>query len=352
MRRTIALVILAAGLAACDAGHIQIPVTEEGQRQLPDDVQVIRLTPENVAHYSHRRAQYGVTSLPSGRGWEYTVGVGDVLSVIVFDQPELTLPAGPQRTPEETGFRVQSDGTFFYPFVGQVQAAGRRPEDIRAELTRGLADFIADPQLEVRVAAFNSQRVVVTGQVGTPSNQQLTTEPLTLIEAINAAGGLLESADTRKVTVQRGGRVVPVDLAGFLEAGIARNNPVLRNGDVVNVPRRLPEEAFLLGQVRGARAIDLYEEPVSILQAIGRPGGIDEQRAHARGVFVFRSAGEITQVFQLEANTPQGLLLGGRFDLSPGDVVYVVREPLTRWNDTVARLLPFVRSPRDFDGAL
>ncbi len=89
-------------------------------------------------------------------------------------------------------------------------------------------------------------------------------------------------------------------MQGFLRAGITQNNPVLRNGDVVNVPRRRAEEAYLLG--------------------------------------------EVTRIFQLDTSTPTGLLLGTRFVLEPGDVVYVVRSPLQRWNDTISRLLPTVQA--------
>lgn len=89
-------------------------------------------------------------------------------------------------------------------------------------------------------------------------------------------------------------------MQGFLRAGITQNNPVLRNGDVVNVPRRRAEEAYLLG--------------------------------------------EVTRIFQLDTSTPTGLLLGTRFVLEPGDVVHVVRSPLQCWNDTISRLLPTVQA--------
>jgi polysaccharide export outer membrane protein len=273
------------------------------------------------------------------------VGVGDILNVIVFDHPELTLPAGPQRSAEETGFRVQSDGTFFYPFIGQVQARGRVPEEIRADVTQRLAEFIPDPQLEVRVAAFNSQSIVVSGEVATPNRLPLTTVPLSLIEAITAAGGVLETGDARKVSVQRGGTRYTVDLAGYLTSGIAQNNPILRGGDVVFVPILRPEEAFLLGQVKRPDVIDLSKGPVTLTQAIARKGGLDEGKADARGVFVFRARepGKIT-VFQLETSSPTGMLIGTRFVLEPLDVVYAVRSPLQKWNDAISGLLPSVQA--------
>lgn len=342
--RPVVLVAVFLAVAACNDGHVYFPVNEEGQAAQLEEVEIIRLDSSNIGSFTRPSRGHSTTALPAGGVWNYTVGAGDILNIIVFDHPELTLPAGPQRSAEESGFRVQADGTFFYPFIGQVQASGRPLEQIREDLTRRLSEFIPSPQLEVRVAAFNSQSVVVTGEVGQPNRQAVTTVPLSLIAAINAAGGLKETADTRAVSVQRGGRSYSVDLEGFFAGGITRNNPVLRDGDVVHVPRRRSEEAYVLGEVSRPNVMDLSLEPITLTQAVTRLGGLDNVRADARGVFVFRQHNGQMRVFQLETDSPAGLVLGTRFVLEPGDVVYVVRSPLQRWNDTISRLLPTVQA--------
>jgi len=342
--RALGAAVLLAALGACADGNLSFPVTADAQRGITENVEIIRLDATNIGSFVAPARGHAVSTLPSGGGWNYRVGPGDILSIIVFDHPELTLPAGPQRTAEESGFRVQSDGTFFYPFIGQVQARGRPLEQIREDLTQRLAEFIPNPQLEVRVAAFNSQAVVVTGEVENPSRQPVTTVQLNLVSAINAAGGMTDSADTRGITLLRGGERHVIDLEGFFTAAISSNNPLLRDGDVVHVPRRRAQEAFLLGEVRQPDAIDLSQDTVTLTQAITRQGGLENVRADARGVFVFRQIGTRMRVFQLETNRPEGLLLGTRFILEPGDVVYVVRSPLQRWNDTISRLLPSVQA--------
>ncbi len=339
-------------LTACTDGFVSFPVTEEQQARKEEDVEIIRLDAKNIASFSSPARGHERSSVPSPAQWDYKVGVGDTLNVIVFDHPELTLPAGPQRSAEETGFRVQSDGTFFYPFIGQVQARGLAPEEIRADVTKRLSEFIPSPQLEVRVAAFNSQSVVVSGEVKNPNRLPLTTVELTLIEAVTAAGGVTEAGDLRNVSIQRGGSRYTVDLAGYLAGGLSQNNPILRASDVVNVPRRKSEEAYLLGQVSKPDVIDLSQEPVTLTQAITRQGGLDEVRADARGVFVFRQRepGKIT-VFQLETSSPTGMLIGTRFVLEPKDVIYIVRSPLQRWNDAISGLLPTVRAVTAIDSS-
>lgn len=331
-------------VTACSDGHVRFPITVEAHQALGDDVEVTVLDAANIAMFARPARGHVPSSLPGGRQWTYLLGPGDVLSVIVFNHPELTLPAGPQRSAEESGFQVGSDGTFAYPYIGSVMARGRPIEQIRKDIADRLATFIPDPQVEVRIAAYNSQAVVVSGEVRTPNRQPLTTVPLTLIEAINAAGGLAPSADARAVTVQRGGRIHNVDLQGFLVGGLAQNNPVLRNGDVVNVPRKRAEEAYLLGEIARPDVVDLSLEQITLTQAITRRGGLQQVRADARGVLVFRAGGDKVRVFQLDTSNPAGLLLGTRFVLEPGDVVYVLRSPLQGWNDTIARLLPSVRA--------
>ena len=342
--RAIGIVLVLSLIAACSDGHVSFPLSPEAQRSLGDDVSVIILDPTNIANFTSPARGHAPSSLPVGRDWSYLVGHGDILSVIVFNHPDLTLPAGPQRSAAESGFQVGSDGTINYPYIGTIQAAGRRTDQIRGDISQQLATFIPDPQVEVRIAAYNAQAVVVSGEVNTPNRQPLTAVPLSLIEAINAAGGFTDDAEPRNVSIQRAGRIYQVDVQGFLSGGLRQNNPVLRNGDVVSIPRRRAEEAYLLGEVSRPDVVDLSREQITLTQAITRRGGLQQTRADARGVLVFRADGARTLVFQLDTSNPSGLLLGTRFVLEPGDVVYVMRSPIQRWNDTISRLLPSVQA--------
>lgn len=347
--RLIVALLATISLTGCADGFVEFPTDAGAQQDLPENVDVVVLGPANIVNFASPSRSHTVSNLPGGRDWTYTVGPGDILSVIVFDHPELTLPAGPQRSAEESGFLVASDGSINYPYVGTVVAAGRSAASIRNDLSSRLADFIPDPQVDVRVAAYNSQSIVVSGEVTQPNRQPLTSVRLSVIEAVNAAGGFTEAADQRIVSIQRGGRVFRVDVQGFLEGGLAQNNPILRNGDVVNVPRRQAEEAYLLGEIARPNVVDLSLEPVTLTQAITRGGGLQQTRANARGVLVFRGDGDITRVFQLDTSTPEGLLLGTRFVLEQHDVVYVLRSSTQRWNDAITRILPSVQAVSTVD---
>lgn len=337
-------------LSACDAGFVDFPVTPETQQaQLPADIAVVRLTETNIIAFAAPQARYRRADIPGNAGWVYTVGAGDIISVVVFDHPELTTPGGPNAGVAD--FRVGADGNFTYPYIGRVRAAGKSPEQIRLDIARRLAEFIPDPQVDIRLSDFNSQSIVVTGAVEAPNRQTLTSVPTRLLEAVNAAGGLTDQAAPRRITVQRGNRTYTVDLTGFLEAGYSGNNPVLINGDVVNVPRSEAEEAYIMGEVAQPDVVNLAGDSVNLTQALARQGGLRGVRADARGIFVFRTVAGTMTVYQLDISLPTGLLLGTQFVLQPDDVIYVVRSPLTRWNDTISRLLPSVAATTSLDRA-
>lgn len=336
-------------VAACDVTKTDFPVRSEAVRaevaEMSNNVAIVQLTADNIDAFNTPRNLSGSrTTMPSAGDWDYRVGVGDVLDIVVWDHPELTMPSGANRTPEQSGLRVQADGTFFYPYVDQVKAAGRSPEQIRDELTKRLADYIPDPQVEVRVASYKAKAVSVTGEVEDPSRQQLTDTPLTLLDAIDAAGGLTKEADPRAVLVRRGSRSYTVDLQAFLEHGVVANNPLLMNGDVVSVPRIDLQEAYLLGQIVKPSTIDLTHENVTLTQALTRVGGLREDQADARGIFVFRDSPMGITVYQLDASNPTAFLVGTRFVVLPQDVIYVTTAPLSRWNRLISSLLPTINT--------
>ena len=343
MRRLLIGLCALGWLAACDASKSDFPVRSEAVRsevqELATNVTIVQLTAENIQLFNNPRNLSGSRSSAPSSTWNYRVGVGDILDITVFDHPELSTPPG-FRTPEQSGQRVQADGTFFYPYVGQVQARGLTPEAIRDDLAVKLADYIPDPQVDVRVASYKSQAVSVTGEVKAPTRQPLTDVALTLLDAVNAAGGLTEQADPRRVTLRRNGENFMVDMQAFLEQGVRSNNPVLQNGDVVSVGRLELLEAYLLGNIVKPSTIDLTKENLTLTQAVTRVGGLAEDKADARGIFVFRDLPSGITVYQLDASNPVAYLLGAQFTVLPQDVVYVTSAPLYRWNRLISSILP------------
>lgn len=280
-------------------------------------------------------------------GGRYRVGTGDLLRVTVWEYPELTDPQG-----EGGGLVVMQDGRIYFPYVGYIQAAGRTPGQIRDQLAAGLAAFLPEPQVDVRVVDFMSQNVVVTGAVATPGTVPLTDTGLSLLEAILVSGGATGGADLSRVLLDRDGQLYTLDLSGP-ERGLPLGaNPALRDGDIVSVPQREQSRAYLFGEAGRVGEIDMTDREMTLTRALALAGGLDQRRADVNGVFLFRQIGGVTRVGQLDLSSPQGYLVGERTDVAPGDVIYITTAPVTRWNDLISQLLPSVQGPAALIGTV
>ena len=283
--------------------------------------------------------------------YEYRVSNGDVLSVIVWDQPGLTAPFGSFNSADEQGNVVREDGTIYYPFVGSINVSGRTALEIRDELALRLSAFIKDPQLDVRVAGYRSQRFFVAGAVTQPGTFPVTDIPLTLVDAINLAGGLNESADLFDVRLTRGGVSTTVPLYEILFEGEVAHNYRIRHGDVVHVAPNERRQVFVLGEVGKPQSLPVTNRPLSLTQALATVGGILETRADGRGVYVIRGTDspDSVDVYRLDVSQAWALALGDQFMLEPRDVVYVSAAPITRWNRWVANVLPSLQGLFNID---
>lgn len=352
-----AAVLASAGCAYAPGGHIDEEYLEESsldsrvvlQPITPELVSGMQSTQASLARAAPAELQHDV------QNYEYRIGPGDILSVIVYDHPELTIPAGSERAASETGNRVRPDGTMFYPYVGRIQVEGMTLEELRRTLSQRLAEVITDPQVEVGVAAFHSQKVYVSGAVESPGAQPLTIVPLTVLDAVSQAGGARDDADWHRVTLTRNGREERISLFAMLQQGDLSQNRLLRHGDLLHVPSAENQNVVVLGQVLKPGTIALGNERLTLTDALARAGGVNESRAEPSGIFVVRGnppeSEKLATVYQLDISDATRLMLGTRFPLQPQDVVYVTSAPLARWNNVISLLLPSVSLPGDVAGS-
>lgn len=317
---------------------------EPDDDELPEMVRRYRITPSMVAQMPREEVPRPPEELTGQEVEDYRVGPGDVLNIIIWNHPELTIPAGGERSPEETGNWVHNDGTIFYPYVGVVEVEGLKVTEIRELITRRIGDYIEEPQVEVTVAGFRSQRVYVTGNVRQPGTYPVTNRPKRLLDAVNEAGGLDELADWRNVVLTRQGREYNLSLRAVYQHGDPSQNVVLRDGDVVHVGRVDDNKVFVLGEVTEPRPIKMGRQRMTLAEALAESGGLDEMQANATGIFVMRRGEEDGEprvdLFQLDARQATALVIADEFTLQPRDIVYVTAAPVARWNRVVSQLIP------------
>ncbi|RUO74532.1 polysaccharide export protein Wza [Pseudidiomarina sediminum] len=321
---------------------------EFSEAELMKLVDVYQISPMLLAEMQTPASKPQVnTALEEARNnYDYTVGRGDVLTITVWNHPELTIPAGSMRSATEAGNWVHNDGTIFYPYIGKVQVAGKRVTQIREEITKRLAKYIESPQVDVTIAAFRSQRVYVTGAVQQPGTVPVTNVPMTLIEAVNAAGGLNEAANWNQVTLTRGDEVRNFNLRELYQSGNTAQNLLLKPNDVVHVARNDDNKVFVLGEVRQPKSYMMGQSGMSLAEALADAGGFFEGTADASGIFVIRQAeadsGKVAQVYQLNADNAVALVMAEQFELQQRDIVYVTAAPIARWNRVINQLLPSI----------
>ena len=158
----------------------------------------------------------------------YVIGPQDVLDISVWKEPELTRPVP-----------VRPDGKISMPLLNDVQAAGRTPLQLAADITAGLKKFVTDPQVTVIVTTINSQRVFILGEVTRAGAYPLLPN-MTVLQALSSAGGFTQYANLKKIYLLRveDGKQVkhPFNYKEVLSGKATDQNIFVKAGDTIIVP--------------------------------------------------------------------------------------------------------------------
>jgi polysaccharide biosynthesis/export protein len=160
---------------------------------------------------------------------EYQIGLQDVLSVLVWKEPELSVRE----------VVVRSDGKISLPLINDIQASGLSTRQLREQITERLRDFVAAPNVAVTVVRSLSRSVTVMGQVGKPGAYVLGA-PMTVLDVLARAGGLTEMAKAKSIKIVRteGGKTVQYSFnyKDVIKGKNLQQNITLKSGDIVLVP--------------------------------------------------------------------------------------------------------------------
>jgi polysaccharide export outer membrane protein len=164
---------------------------------------------------------------------EYVIGAYDQLVINVWKEPELSLQ----------GVEVRLDGKISVPLLDDVQAAGKTPMQLKAEITERLKEYVTAPQVTVVVARVGARNIYVMGEVVRETAIPIQPD-MRVIDALAIAGGMTAFAGKSRIKVirQSGGSASEFnfDYDAFVDGEDVNQNILLLPGDKIIVPEERP----------------------------------------------------------------------------------------------------------------
>lgn len=283
------------------------------------------------------------------------IGISDTLQVTIYEAPPATLfNAGPidstalgasasQRATTFPDLLVNASGVVEVPFAGKIQAAGRTTQQVSRDIAARLAGKAHDPQVLVSIARNTASTVTVVGEVINSTRMPLTAKGERVTDALAASGGTRQPIDKIAMQVTRGQVVARMSLEDVIQD--PRENIYLSPGDIVTALYQ-SQSFIVLGAAGRNEEIKFETQGITLAQALGRVGGIRDDRANPRNVFIFRLEkaaalmpgasrsvrvspdGRVPVIYRVNMKDPATLFTAQHFPMQDRDVIYVSNAPV------------------------
>jgi polysaccharide biosynthesis/export protein len=165
---------------------------------------------------------------PSGTADDYRLGPGDKLRIEVYKDAQLS-----------QSVQIRPDGKITLPLVGDVEATGKTPLELRDTVTKALREYMTSPVVTVIVVEASAAVAYVVGEVARPGTINLQGGQITALQAIAMAGGLKDFANAKNIRILRKGPTGSIQTIAFNYKDAIRGSGkeiYLRPGDTVVVP--------------------------------------------------------------------------------------------------------------------
>ena len=294
------------------------------------------------------------------------IGKGDTIDIAVWEAPPAalfatisppgTLASGIQAA-RSTGLpeqMVDETGRIFVPFVGEVDAAGRSPIDLEREITQRLQGKANHPQVIVRITHNALKNVSVLGDVAASGRFGVTPHGERVLDALANAGGVKQPVTKVVLQITRGAKVATMPLDAVIRDPV--QNVRLAPDDVVTALYQ-PWTFTVLGATGINAEVPFEATGMTLAQALGRAGGLNDARADMHGVFLFRLEhpaaldpavvagarttpdGRVPVIYRLDLADPAAFFIAQGFRMRDHDVLYVSNAPgadLQKFANTLA----------------
>jgi len=337
--KAVALALASLTLAGC-GGTLSGAGPYKGDIESKNELYtLVDINASTIAPYMAGAARPVVATITKPLPPEVRLAPGDTLNVLIAD----TAPEGSSLfAPLATGgtvlkSRIDSQGMLSLPYVGRQFVAGMTLDQVEQMIRRQLKGITTDVQTHIELVGDLSGSVLVAGAVKTPGRFTTLQGPLTLLDAVNQAGGPVLEPHLVNVTVRNGKQVQQFNYEDVL----AGNNVVLRPNSEV-VLDRARQRFVAMGAVGEPGLKDLPSQNTSLLDALGSVGGLREQNANPEGVFVFRMANGTDAkptVLRLNMRDPSAIFFARQIAVKPDDTIYVTNAAVYEWQKVISPIV-------------
>ncbi len=354
-------IVIAAALAALLAGCTSLGAAGpsagqvkriEGQDYAGQQIALIELTPQTRQRVAAFEQSRGLAErLGEGDVGPWLIGPGDVIDIALWEAPPAVLfgsgggipglDAGAQNRAVVQQV-VDGSGVITVPFAGRITVGGRSPAEVERAIVQRLQGRANDPQASVRLAQNDSRNVTVLGEVAASRRVPIGPRGERLLDIIASAGGPRAPVHQTTVQVSRAGTSATMPLEAIIAQPM--QNIRMKPEDVVTVLHQ-PYSFIALGAVARSAEIPFEGRGISLAQALARVGGLRDNQANIRGVFVFRledpaaldlaargttpatEDGRVPVVYRLDLADARGFFVAQDFMIRDSDVIYVSTAP-------------------------
>ncbi|WP_426610886.1 polysaccharide biosynthesis/export family protein [Bradyrhizobium sp. McL0616] len=304
--------------------------------------------------------------LPGGNYRDVTIGVGDIVTVTVYEAQ-----AGGLFIPREAGVRpgnfvdiprqqVDQSGNINIPYAGSIKVSGLTPRAVSNIIRERLKDRAIDPQAVVSVAEQRGNQISVLGEVNSPQRFPVDPGGIRLMGAIARAGGPKYPSYESTITIKREGRTYNESMSSVVHN--PNEDVLLAPGDVVFLTR-IPRVYMAFGSTPSPgsiggtnnRRFTFENDNMSLAEALAKAGGLDSSRADSKSIYVYRFEPKplleriginvsqfptktIPAVYKFDMSKPDGWFQADTFRMRDHDVISVAESPSTEFIKIMAPL--------------
>jgi len=352
-------IVLVAALSACSilsgSGPTRGAIIDGGEQSNADrSYDLIDLSATTIGPYMQAAPAAPVSHVSAMQAPTVRLVPGDTLRIMFAQMAQgdsaLFAPLSGGGTVLD-GIRIDNSGMISLPYIGRVSVANLTTSQVEDLLRKRLKEQVVDPQVLVELVGDWSGSVLVAGAVKTPGRFGGREGPLTILDAINRAGGPTLPPHEINVVVRTG---TTVQSLAYDEVLAGRNEPLAPRSEIVLEPNL--KQFVAMGALTAPGLHSLPVRNASLLQALGVAGGLNDKAADATGVFVFRLTSDPAtdskqaQVFRLNMRQPESIFLAKEFAVKPEDVIYVSNAPMYEWQKIITPIVQVLILGQRVDG--